>query len=107
MKKNTGEVKEASYRCSEMKPKPDTVHMVYKLTLALQLSPRGYSKPLLSSRKHVLYCYECFLFIFFWDLSKFAISGMTESINHWSNSSTRGTETDIIHQVICADGAVT
>lgn len=94
MKENTGEVKEASYRCSEMKPKPDTVHMVNKLTLMLQPLWRGCPKPLLSSRKIVL-C-GCVLIFFPWDLWKFVISDMTESIKHLSNS-TRGTETDVIH----------
>lgn len=65
MKKNTGEVKEASYRCSEMKPKPDTVHMVNKLTLTLQPLWRGCSKPLLSSRKVCYIAMSVFVDFFF------------------------------------------
>lgn len=96
MKKNTGEVKEASYRCTEMKPKPDTVHMVNKLTLRLQPLWTGCPKPLLSSGNSVLYCWVILL-IFFSGIYESLLSGMIESIKHWSNSLSRGTETAIIH----------
>lgn len=77
MKKNTGEVKEASYRCTEMKPKPDTVHMVNKLTLRLQPLWRGCPKPLLSSRNSVLYCWLILLIFFSSGIYESLLSGTT------------------------------
>lgn len=72
-KENTGEVKEASYRCTEMKPKPEAVHMVNKLTLRLWPLWRGCPKPLLTSRNSVLYCWLILLIFSLWDLWKFSI----------------------------------
>lgn len=99
MKKNTGEVKEASYRCTEMKPKPDTVHMVNKLTLRLWSLWRGCPKPLLSSRNSVLYRW-LILLVLFSGIYESLLSGMTESIKHWSNSLSRGTELSFIWVII-------